>query len=1042
MQRYRSFETARKETREREKLLAGAQCTIPDRKNDFEGLNIPRKVTAQGSPKVDACLDCAYETLGVGDVDDNVVALQITDKSYLPTLPAALCQGGSSNRPEDDFETYNKPEEDFCLMKSGASHLKGSQPTASSEGDAPTMKPEPQCMIGPFELDDCFNLRPSDRIRARSEMDTFLLDTGCDLTFPTETQNLQGNTEDKWSPQQNDHLRASPSCSHNLLHCEPGLTGVPMRTQPTHHSAVPSPAPRKDFAIWQRRSPASRRSNGNDQQSIPCYELEAPQFYESIYPTGLSSPRNTMPLQGHQAWEDHLLTSIQADHTFQSIRGHGSECPDLSSLECPTSWVASPSTSEMINFYGLGGERFDNVSNQDESVVHQEHVPYHESEASNYRVIHTELDPPAYAMDSLSKHNSIFPFISRSDDVFSSTEIPEDYAVLHTSTEPSVQTSDSLPSEAAKSNSEAFRQPSAGPNMSSVAGIDSCDMDVTSNIYQPAFLDLTLAIEAAVFNRTESDHIDGCNSRGVTSAGTASAADPHNNDKRHLSKSSSVISGPSRRRQRVNTETEGRHASVHTDTISRRLSSLSLKSYTSSLKSDIRTALRLHSQCSRTSAQSSRFSQRSSNMNPILENVDDLPRTQAVTLRDPFKMDPPIRLPGQFIEDDLRLQVHYLWKSFMLNHAVPSHLEATKVDTLKNTGLVKHDRFNNTVLHAAAAESADYEVLISLMETSGSLNALNTAGQSFMHVLDPSTLIASGMLPRFLRKLRDSRFNFSKKDHQGVNILHVLLQYPLDHMLLHYVFETLRPHLKLLSGRDNLGRSAQSRLSWLAYGDVDESLRVSAAAILDTDFGGALDMETFDSFSSGCLFPSPLLRRALDYPESEDSCGRNGLHCIAQHSSEDFASASWFQDKAPTLDDLVQVGVDAQSYDKTGRTPLLALLCYYDNRGSSDPEDKLKKLVLGLIRAGASVHSRNREGQSPLHLAVKRGFITATRILINEGANVNARDMKGTGIVQGGIEALCHSECQNLRLRITLCIDLVREHGADDNPTMHQEWSS
>ena len=94
-----------------------------------------------------------------------------------------------------------------------------------------------------------------------------------------------------------------------------------------------------------------------------------------------------------------------------------------------------------------------------------------------------------------------------------------------------------------------------------------------------------------------------------------------------------------------------------------------------------------------------------------------------------------------------------------------------------------------------------------------------------------------------------------------------------------------------------------------------------------------------------------------------------------------------------------------------------------------------------LIKAGANVHSRDRNGETPLHIAVKRGIITATRVLLDKGANVNARQKDGKGIVQLALEVAKEKRLyKNLHIRIMTCINLVKERGADDNPDFYREW--
>jgi len=78
-------------------------------------------------------------------------------------------------------------------------------------------------------------------------------------------------------------------------------------------------------------------------------------------------------------------------------------------------------------------------------------------------------------------------------------------------------------------------------------------------------------------------------------------------------------------------------------------------------------------------------------------------------------------------------------------------------------------------------------------------------------------------------------------------------------------------------------------------------------------------------------------------------------------------------------------GVDAQDNDAT--TPLLSVLQF---RGGDD--SKITKTAQVLLEHGASVHLRNKNGQTPLHLASQRILSGIVEFLLKLGADVDARD--------------------------------------------------
>ena len=283
--------------------------------------------------------------------------------------------------------------------------------------------------------------------------------------------------------------------------------------------------------------------------------------------------------------------------------------------------------------------------------------------------------------------------------------------------------------------------------------------------------------------------------------------------KRPHSTSSSIVSGASRSRQKIgsptsflNQETAIALQSAETSSTDGRGSwTPSFRSFSSSQRADIITIVRRFSLSSKGTKCSSTFTLAS-------EQADEAPRPQAVSLEDLYAMKRPVKLPGDLITSDVdTLKEHESCDSFCL-WSQPSHWcdSCTRrttfnaalgdikrrwqwnYDRLAGMELDGRDRFNNTSLHIAAAAGARYEILNVLIARGASLDVVNTAGQTFIHVLDPATLASSGLLPRFLREIADLKFDFFKQDHQGSNALQALLQHQLHHDVMKAIFKVLR----------------------------------------------------------------------------------------------------------------------------------------------------------------------------------------------------------------------------------------------------------
>src|SRR5437588_6208587 len=81
---------------------------------------------------------------------------------------------------------------------------------------------------------------------------------------------------------------------------------------------------------------------------------------------------------------------------------------------------------------------------------------------------------------------------------------------------------------------------------------------------------------------------------------------------------------------------------------------------------------------------------------------------------------------------------------------------------------------------------------------------------------------------------------------------------------------------------------------------------------------------------------------------------------------------------------LIEYGADIDARDELGRTPLYEL--------SEGIHLKDPGVVQLLLHRGTDVNARAKDGSTPLHRATRWGAIEVARILLEHGANVEARD--------------------------------------------------
>lgn len=134
-------------------------------------------------------------------------------------------------------------------------------------------------------------------------------------------------------------------------------------------------------------------------------------------------------------------------------------------------------------------------------------------------------------------------------------------------------------------------------------------------------------------------------------------------------------------------------------------------------------------------------------------------------------------------------------------------------------------------------------------------------------------------------------------------------------------------------------------------------------------------METVDAAVARAL-----IRGGAEVNAADDKGLTPMMRLIAAESS-----VSTSRTRADTLQSLLTAGANVRARDREGRTALIWAVKGTPS-SSSHPE-----LVALLIEAGAELDARDREGGTPLVYAAVRGDTKSARLLIDAGADVNAR---------------------------------------------------
>ncbi|KAH6674664.1 hypothetical protein B0J14DRAFT_561699 [Halenospora varia] len=393
-------------------------------------------------------------------------------------------------------------------------------------------------------------------------------------------------------------------------------------------------------------------------------------------------------------------------------------------------------------------------------------------------------------------------------------------------------------------------------------------------------------------------------------------------------------------------------------------------------------------------------------------------------------------------------------RSDVFSHIVTNALSSFVVNEV--------DTFGNSGVHIAAACKHPRH-LLALKSERSRINQVNNAGQTFLHLVREPSATNHKELCDLLKWLSEVEFDFNIRDDHGQTALHILTRPWIFSESLDQILDTLLSSNILIStARDNLGYTIKEQLEQAGCSHSVKIRRLVAEArepkIQEShclpNYGQNSSIETVEDLILYAQHAELLrdIRTSLIDPLHEDTKGRNGLHCLAEvslglplrneqvRSEVEVIPPPLQTQREHYLEGLIQSRVDTNNHDKQGFTPLMSFIMY--ERANED--DALTTCLLQLlVDAKANVNARNRQGETPLHLAVKLGRRAATKFLLSHGANVHARNSHGLGVIALGEAASKKAkDDETLYAQIILCISLVVNAGGVSAPTILQEWGS
>jgi ankyrin repeat protein len=375
------------------------------------------------------------------------------------------------------------------------------------------------------------------------------------------------------------------------------------------------------------------------------------------------------------------------------------------------------------------------------------------------------------------------------------------------------------------------------------------------------------------------------------------------------------------------------------------------------------------------------------------------------------------------------------------------------------------DMFGNSPLHMAAKWGGSYAVFAFLLSIGADPHAVNSAGRTFLHLIDPTALLKE---PDFffmlLDRLRNYGFRFDLRDECGKTFLHCLLQRSEWIPLLGPIFienllakvVTRRTLWTLIHARDNLGTNIPMLLHGRSTSLIkvhDRRLMVASReyhAILSKYYLPASKYKCAELLcSKSCIIDQQYYLHYSQLFRSQcDDGTSNTLHQLAHlplcpsRAEGSLELTNPCRERCTWIDHMVDGGVDVNGYDDRGQTPLMAFVVDFgSNRDGSDDEADIKAHIQHLIKRGADVNRRHRRGETALHKAVQRGLKDTTNLLIDRGANIHARTNDGQSVLAMGFKSLetLKAKSDVRYARVMACMITITRRGAIAHPKIQQE---
>ena len=362
------------------------------------------------------------------------------------------------------------------------------------------------------------------------------------------------------------------------------------------------------------------------------------------------------------------------------------------------------------------------------------------------------------------------------------------------------------------------------------------------------------------------------------------------------------------------------------------------------------------------------------------------------------------------------------------------------VESLFAAEIVTTDLLGNCLLHVAARWAVDMTTIARLVQRlpiGWNVTILNRDSETFLHVLNPTSITSADDFAALLHVLRTKKFDFCQRDCEGRTfVTRLVTRSGLPWKALVCLLETAtREELRCWAMPQMTENLAWNELLCQIFDKLARETGHALGLVLHSQhLLHRCLMPEDDSMVAFTIRPGGISTTVYYGYRFVINRAWTLASLVTTLNWEHGWDMVWGESQKVPLDDIqtmkfdsalefaIECGVPVDLPDTyTGQTPLMLLLTGF-SCAMQQPQDAAVKLsdsleercVKLLLDAGASLDQVDKQGNSPVHYAAALGLSTSLKIFVHRGGSVSLQNSHGLTPAQVAAASMKYGKLSNL----------------------------